>query len=160
MRAELATERSSLERRADELRDQLMAMIGLIERRARDATNVKLQWSRHRRLIGLSLIGVAAALGYAAYRLDERSLRRTSRRRRARLLAFRRIWRNPDALLYPAEPPVVIELARKLVVGSLGFMGLELMKRGIRRVLAAQAPPPSRLGPSRSERPIPRLLER
>jgi hypothetical protein len=150
MRTDLAIDRAGLERRANALREGLVATIGEIEQRARAVTDVRLQWSRHQRLVGLSFIGVAAALSYAAYRLDRRLLRPGRR-----ILALRRMWQHPEALARPRQPSILAELGRRLLVGSLSFAGMELMKRGIRRVVAAQ--PPKALAPS-EERRLPRLL--
>jgi hypothetical protein len=162
MRTDLViTDRASLERRANEMRSRLMTNIATIEQRVREATSLRLQWSRHSRLVGLSFIGVAAALSYGAYQLEQRSVRRSSPtyRRRQRALAIRRIWRQPEALTRPGKPSIASELVRKLIVGSLSFLGMELMKRGIRRVLVAQAPSASQLDAARDERPVPRLLQ-
>lgn len=150
MRTDLAIDRAALERRANELREGLVATIHEIELRARAVTNVRLQWSRHHRLVGLSFIGIAAALSYAAYRLDQRLLRP----KLPRTQALRRMWQHPEALARSGRPSILAELSRRLLVGSLSFAGMELMKRGIRRVLAAQAP--QALPPS-EERRLPRL---
>lgn len=157
MRADLAVDRAGLERRANELRERLVSALGVIEQRARAATDVRLQWSRHRRLVGLTFIGLATALSYAAYRLDLRLQRPKllQGRRGRRVVALRRMWQHPEALARPFGPSIFAELARKLIVGSLSFAGMELMKRGLRRVLATQAP---RALPPGEERQLPRLL--
>lgn len=131
--------RSTLESRADDLRERLLDTVALLESRARSLTSVGTQIRRHSGFVGAifggSIILLTFGLSYEAFRLRTRG----PRRRRQRLVALRRSWDHPE-LVARTAPSLGSSLLRKLAVGTLGFLGVELAKRGVRRLMPPPAP--------------------
>jgi hypothetical protein len=132
---EIKQEPSALERRADELRDRLVHTIDMIEKRAHEVTNVRLQLGRHAGLVRtLSSVGIALFASGVAYEIY-RFRTRHQRHRRQRLRALARIWRHPDRIAAAEERGFFPELFRRVALGSITFFAIEMAKRSMRHAV-------------------------
>ena len=146
------TERERLEREANLVRARLATTIDVLDRRAHEAVDVKLQVRRNIVPIAITAGTIGAAIlggiGWGIYRIATRD----SRRRHERLVAARRTWRHPERVGRYKSAPVHVEIGRKLLVGVATSLGMMLLKRLLlrpaeRRVLAP-APLPPVVGPT------------
>lgn len=134
-RIQIREEPSSLERRADFLRAQLLDTIDRIERRAHELTNVRLQLGRHASVVrtfsiaGITLVGAGVALGF--YRFRTRDERRRHQRRRA----IRRAFEHPDRVASYKDRTFFVQLLRNVALGSLTFVAMQMAKRSLRHAL-------------------------
>ena len=124
-----AVERERLEREANMARARLATTIDEIDRRAHEAVDVKLQLRRHAAPLavaaGIVVLPIVAAIGVGIYRLATRD----ARMRRERVRALKRGWRHPDRLARYKNPPLAVEMGRRILVGAVTYVAIQAIKR-------------------------------
>jgi hypothetical protein len=124
-------ERERLERQANLVRARLATTLDVLDKRGHEMVDVKLQVRRHvvplAVVAGTAALVVASGVGWAVYRLVTRDERK--RRARRRLPAV--VWNHPERIARVQKPPVLAELGRKLLVGTLTMLGMSLIRRAI-----------------------------
>lgn len=148
-------QRAAFEQRADELREKLLHTINALEQRRHTLLDVGYQVRR--RAGGVVVFGVATALvaGAVAVVAVARARSRGERVRRERVRALARFWRHPDRVaLGSSKPTVFREIGRKVLVGTIAFVAMQLIRRGVTLTLA----PSVRTEPGRRALPATRLL--
>ena len=124
-------ERERLEREANLVRARLATTLEVLDKRGHDLVDVKLQLRRHAVPIaivaGTVVLAVASGLGYAIYRVATR----TERIRRERRRLASRVWNHPERVAQTQKPPVLLEIGRKLLVGTVALLGMSLIRRAI-----------------------------
>ncbi|WP_438025208.1 hypothetical protein [Sorangium sp. So ce233] len=129
-------QREEFERKADELRDRLLHTIEAIDQRRHAILDVKTQVRRHGAGVvtgGLMLVLMGGAAVISAIR-EARA--RDARLRRERVQALVRFWRHPDWVAPRGKPSVPREIGRKILVGAVSFLAIQLIRRGIRLTMA------------------------
>jgi hypothetical protein len=147
-------QRAQFEQRADELREKLVHTIDALEHRRHELLDVRYQVRRHAGGVaaaGLTAVLVTGALTVGAV---QRARRRDERLRRERIRMLARFWRDPDRAAALGKPSVLREIGRRLLVGTITFVAMQLIRRGLRVMMA----PPPRLEPARRVVPITRRL--
>jgi hypothetical protein len=127
--------RSELELHADAVRSRLLSAVAILERRGRDALDVKLQLQRHAVAVGaLAGLLVLAAFGGAAVAILRARERARERARRPRWRALKRAWKHPERVA-PENRPSDAEVVRKIALAIALPIVSPLAKRYTRRVL-------------------------
>ena len=124
-------ERERLEREANLVRARLATTLDVLDKRGHEMVDVKLQVKRHVLPIavvgGTIVLAVVSGVGYAIYRIATRDERKRLERRRIPA----RVWNHPERVAQVQKPPVLAEIGRKLLVGTLTMLGMSLVKRAI-----------------------------
>jgi hypothetical protein len=119
------------ERRIEGLRDELASAVDEIERRAREAANVKLQMRRHPGIvIGAGLVILAIGVGIISAIARSRS---TSVRARRLVNALATLRSHPERLAAPTPSP-----ARKALAAVFAAAGTTAARQMVRRVMARE----------------------
>jgi hypothetical protein len=119
-----------LEHDLDAARDHLGELLGELNRRRKDAMNLRLQLQRRPVAVVLTAVAVIGAIaGVVALVVTRRHHRRSFAGRAERMrLAFRRISRHPELLADP-EPPVSHKIAAAGGTAVASVLGKQLAKR-------------------------------
>lgn len=128
-------QREVFERRADELRERLLHTIAALDQRRHALLDVKTQVRQHGAgvIVGglmLTIMGGAVVIALAQEARGERL-------RRERVRALVRFWKHPDWVAPRGKPSVPREIGRKILVGAVSFLAVQLIRRGIRLTLTA-----------------------
>jgi hypothetical protein len=127
-----AKSRDELAREANEVRSKLLRTVEQLDRRRRDAFDVRLQLQRHAWQFALGgalfLLGTAGVVALVAHRVATAP----QRRQKERWYLARRVWQHPDRSLRGERRSFPRELARSLLLTA----GSALLAVPIRRVAA------------------------
>lgn len=119
------------ERRIEGLRDELASAVDEIERRAREAADVKLQMRRHpRAVIGTGIVLLALGVGIIAAIARARS---ASARTRRLVSALAMLRSHPERLAAPTPSP-----ARKALAAVLAAAGTTAARQLVSRAMARE----------------------
>ncbi|KYF67043.1 hypothetical protein [Sorangium cellulosum] len=125
-------QREEFERKADELRDRLLHTIEAIDQRRHAILDVKTQVRRHGAGVVTGGLMLVLMGGAAVISVVREARARDARLRRERVRALVRFWRHPDWVAPRAKPSVPREIGRKILVGAVSFLAIQLIRRGIR----------------------------
>ena len=132
-------EHARLERQADLTRARLMETLEAIDRRRHLFLDVRHQVAEHKTPImitaGIFASAISAGIGLLLYRLSHRD----ERRRHERVVALRRSWQHPERVGRYKDRPFLVELLRKVAMGTLTFAAMKLAKTAVQKALP-QAP--------------------
>ncbi|MGK3988097.1 hypothetical protein WME99_33950 [Sorangium sp. So ce136] len=129
-------QREEFERKADELRDRLLHTIEAIDQRRHALLDVRTQVRRHGAGVVTGGIMIAVMGGAVVIALVQEARARAERLRAERVRALVRFWRHPDWVAPRGKPSVPREIGRKILVGAVSFVAMQLIRRGIRLTLA------------------------
>jgi hypothetical protein len=125
----------TLVRKADEVRGRLMNTLEAIDQRRQDLTHPAAILRAHKRealiLAGALTTVVGGVTAVAVWRARTRE----SRLRRERLFAARRFWKHPDRIAAERPRSFLGELGRRIAMGTLGMIAMQLVKRLVNRGL-------------------------
>jgi hypothetical protein len=130
--------RVRLEGEADRLRRRLADTLAAIDRRRHELFNPRQQAAAHKVLAASAGGTLAVALGASVAWGLHRRRTRTQRRRRERWRALGRLWEHPERVAVHSEGSVLSEAGRRIAVGALTFVMLELLRRTTRRALGSR----------------------
>ncbi|WP_437957121.1 hypothetical protein WME76_38235 [Sorangium sp. So ce119] len=130
-------QREEFERKADELRDRLLHTIEAIDQRRHALLDVKTQVRRHGAGVVTGGLMLVLMGGAAVISVIQEARARDARLRRERVRALVRFWRHPDWVAPRGKPSVPREIGRKILVGAVSFLAIQLIRRGIRLTMAA-----------------------
>ena len=128
-------QREEFERKADELRDRLLHTIEAIDQRRHALLDVRTQVRRHGAGVVTGGIMIAVMGGAVVIALVQEARARAERLRAERVRALVRFWRHPDWVAPRGKPSVPREIGRKILVGAVSFVAMQLIRRGIRLTL-------------------------
>ncbi|XXT18629.1 hypothetical protein WME94_51220 [Sorangium sp. So ce429] len=128
-------QREEFERKADELRDRLLHTIEAIDQRRHALLDVRTQVRRHGAGVVTGGIMIAVMGGAVVIALIQEARARAERLRAERVRALVRFWRHPDWVAPRGKPSVPREIGRKILVGAVSFVAMQLIRRGIRLTL-------------------------
>ncbi|KYF62348.1 hypothetical protein BE11_45565 [Sorangium cellulosum] len=129
-------QREEFERKADELRDRLLHTIEAIDQRRHALLDVKTQVRRHGAGVVTGGLMLVLMGGAAVISVIQEARARDARLRRERVRALVRFWRHPDWVAPRGKPSVPREIGRKILVGAVSFLAIQLIRRGIRLTMA------------------------
>ncbi|XYH96975.1 hypothetical protein ACMHYB_55920 [Sorangium sp. So ce1128] len=129
-------QREEFERKADELRDRLLHTIEAIDQRRHALLDVRTQVRRHGAGVVTGGLMIAVMGGAVVIALVQEARARAERLRAERVRALVRFWRHPDWVAPRGKPSVPREIGRKILVGAVSFVAMQLIRRGIRLTLA------------------------
>ncbi|WP_433930843.1 hypothetical protein AB3662_42540 [Sorangium cellulosum] len=129
-------QREEFERKADELRDRLLHTIEAIDQRRHALLDVKTQVRRHGAGVVTGGLMLVLMGGAAVISVIQEARARDVRLRRERVRALVRFWRHPDWVAPRGKPSVPREIGRKILVGAVSFLAIQLIRRGIRLTMA------------------------
>ena len=133
-------DRERLEREANLVRGRLATTLDVLDKRRHDLMDVKLQVRRFATPIALGggLIGFAllTGIGYLGYRIATIG----ERRRRERAHVLQRMWNHPERVARYKNPPMLLEIGRKLLVGTVTYVGMSLLRRALKRPVLREEP--------------------
>jgi hypothetical protein len=135
------TQREILTRKANLIRSRLEDKLDQLDRKRHvleDAPQVVLS----KVPVGAVVGGVAGALAIGVGLAIRRISHRPERLRRARLQVLKALWKDPERALN-GRGTVWQELGRKILIGAVSFVAMELLKRATKQLL-----PPVEQGPS------------
>lgn len=128
------TEREILTRKANVARSRLEGTLEQLDRKRHTVTDVPAKLRRHGAPIAAIAAGVAVALagGGVIYRAVNRPRRRLGSER---LRALKRIWDHPERVAQGGS--MWREIGRKIFIGGVSFLAVQLVKRGAMFALSA-----------------------
>lgn len=129
-------QREEFERKADALRERLLHTIEAIDQRRHALLDVKTQVRRHGPGVVTGGLMLVVMGGAAVISLIQEARARDARLRRERVRALVRFWRHPDWVAPRGKPSVPREIGRKILVGAVTFLAMQLIRRGIRLTMA------------------------
>lgn len=136
-------DRDQLESEANVARERLARTLEVLDRRRHEAVDIRLQLRRHRR--GLVIAGGVTIVTAGGVTVTAVLLRRARARAEAKprslVEMLRRVWRGPERVARTEPRGFLRELGRKLALGTLSWIALELAK-------AAGRPAAPRLEPA------------
>jgi hypothetical protein len=137
--------------RANVARSRLGAALEALERRRREALDIRLQVSQHIGLLRVAaVIGVTGILAIAAYRAATASRRRLGP---ARWRMLRRVWNHPELAAEPRES-LAGKIVRAVLVGAARFCVARLLEQsGPVSAVGSPLAPADGVGAIGTERP-------
>jgi len=140
----------TLVRKADQVRGRLMHTLEAIDQRRQDLTHPGALLRAHRREALIIAGALTTVVGGVTAVAVWRAKTRERRLRRERVFAARRFWRHPDRVAAERPRSFLGELGRRIVMGTLGMIAMQLVKRLVNRGLEQH-------GEARAELELPKV---
>ncbi len=129
--------REALEARANFLRSRLASTIDSLATRTREFASPRVQLARNVKKIAVAgaIVGVALIGGVVLAIVQAR--RRAHRMPQERVAALARWWKHPEMVASKRKQPMLLEIARNVIVGAMSFLAMQLVKRAGTQALPA-----------------------